>query len=111
MTWLLDNLWVVIIGLALGTSVFYLINKDTEKAKEWLLKAVIEAEKELGPKTGVLKLRYVYDLFLSKFPLLSKFVSFEEFSDMVDEALETMKHLLDTNSAIADYVGIVEVIK
>lgn len=111
MTWLLDNLWVIVIGLALGTSVFYLVNKDIEKAKEWLLRAVIEAEKELGPKTGVLKLRYVYDLFLSKFPLLSKFVSFDEFGDMVDEALEKMKHLLDTNASIATYVGQIEEVK
>lgn len=111
MTWLINNLWVIAIGLALGTSFFYVINKDMEKAKEWLLRAVIEAEKELGPKTGVLKLRYVYDMFIKAYPLLSKFVSFEEFEDMVDEALEKMKHLLDTNASIATYVGQVEEVK
>lgn len=111
MTWLINNLWIIAIGLALGTSVFYLVNKDTERAKSWLLLAVIEAEKEYGSKTGVLKLRYVYDMFIHAFPILSKVIDFDDFSDMVDEALETMKHLLDTNSAIADYVGTIQEVK
>ena len=40
-------------------------DKQLSKVKEWLLYAVTMAEKELGGGTGKLKLRYVYDLFLS----------------------------------------------
>lgn len=72
--------------------------------KEWLLWAVTEAEKELGGNTGQLKLRYVYDMFVERFPSLSAFIKFDAFSAMVDEALGQMRHLLDTNGTIKGYV-------
>ena len=75
------------------------------KVKEWLLWAVTEAEKELGGGTGQLKLRQVYDLFVTRFPWLAKLISFELFSTMVDEALDEMRHLLDTNTAVAAFVS------
>lgn len=105
MTWILGNLWIVAIALCLGTAIFYIVQKDKDKAAEWMLLAVIEAEKEFGSKTGVLKLRYVYDMFLSTFPILSKFISFDDFGMMVDDSLDRMKHLLDTNAAISTYIG------
>lgn len=77
-----------------------------QKVKEWLLWAVIFTEKELGTGTGVAKLRYCYDLFIQRFPSLVAVISFELFSKYVDEALEKMKHLLETNADIAAYVMI-----
>ena len=87
------------------------VKNDKEKAAKWLLLACTQAEKEFGSKTGALKLRYVYEMFIANFPLLSKFVSFDEFSTMVDRALEEMKHLKDTNMAIFEYIGGYEVEK
>ena len=75
------------------------------KVKEWLLWAVTEAEKDLGGGTGQLKLRQVYDLFVTRFPWLTKMISFELFSTMVDEALEEMRKMLDTNTAVAAFVS------
>ena len=75
------------------------------KVKEWLLWAVTEAEKDLGGGTGQLKLRQVYDLFVTRFPWLAKRISFELFSTMVDEALEEMRKMLDTNTAVAAFVS------
>jgi hypothetical protein len=72
--------------------------------KEWLLYAVIQAEKDLGSGTGQIKLRYVWDMFLKTFPALASVVSFEMFSALVDEALEQMRHLLATNKDIEAYV-------
>ena len=54
---------------------------------EWLLLAVIKAEKELGDGTGQVKLRFVYDLFIDKFRFASMFISFNQFSVLVDSAL------------------------
>lgn len=71
------------------------------KVKEWLLFAVTEAEKELGGGTGQIKLRYVYDMFVTKFPWLVKVISFEVFSGLVDEALDNMRELLQKNNAVA----------
>ena len=62
------------------------------------------AEKELGSGTGKLKLRQVYDMFTARFPWLAKIITFDKFSEMVDEALVTMNELLDSNEAIHEYV-------
>ena len=74
------------------------------KLKEWLLWAVVKAEKEFGRETGVIKLRYVYDLFIVTFPALAKLISFETFSKLVDDALEKMETLLTTNPKIKNLV-------
>lgn len=74
------------------------------KVKEWLLFAVTKAEKELGGGTGQIKLRYVYDMFVTKFPWLVKVISFEAFSGLVDEALANMRELLQKNNAVAALV-------
>ena len=67
--------------------------------------AVTEAEKELGGGTGKLKLRQVYDLFVTRFPWLAKIVSFELFSDMVDDALDEMREMLANNQAVKALVN------
>lgn len=79
-------------------------DKKIQMVKEWLLYAVIQAEKDLGSGTGQIKLRYVWDMFLKTFPALASVVSFEMFSALVDEALEQMRHLLATNKDIEAYV-------
>lgn len=104
MEFVVNNWGLMLIALLVIVGLTNFIRNDKEKAKKWLLLAVLEAEKEFGSKTGAIKLRYVYELFLSTFPLLSKFISFEQFSTMVDEALEEMKHLIDTNDAVSNYV-------
>lgn len=76
-----------------------------QSVREWLLFACVQAEKQLGSGTGKLKLRYVYDMFLEKFPYIAKFLTFDTFSQYVDEALEKMKELLNTNEHIKEYVG------
>lgn len=75
------------------------------KVKEWLLFAVTNAEKDFGGGTGKIKLRYVYDLFVTRFPSTAKIITFEEFSNLVDESLKEMNNLLSANNAIQNYVG------
>jgi hypothetical protein len=74
--------------------------KQLMKVKEWLLFAVIQAEKELGNNTGQLKLRMVYGQFIDKFKMLSLLITFEEFSKAVDESLESMRSMLESNQAV-----------
>ena len=105
MEFIVNNWGIVLILVLIIAGLISFIANDKKKAKEWLLLAVLQAEKEFGSKTGVIKLRAVYDAFLTTFPILSKFISFEQFSQMVDEVLEEMKHLINTNMAIFDYVG------
>jgi len=98
----------LIIGAAAGIGVYEFIllpsTAQVEKVKEWLLYAVIEAEKYFGGGTGKLKLRYAYDMFVTRFPKVAKVISFEMFSKLVDESLEEMRKLLHQNSDINKYV-------
>lgn len=105
MEWIVNNWGLLLILVMVVAGLIYLIRNDKEKAKKWLLLACLEAEKEFGSKTGAIKLRYVYDMFLARFPVLSKFMSFEQFSNMVDMALEEMKHLINTNMAVFNFVN------
>lgn len=112
MEFITDNWYVVLAAVAAVAVVIYLVIKffklpresQIAKIKEWLLFAVTEAEKEFGSGTGQLKLRYVYDMFVTKFPYLVKFVSFELFSDLVDKALVEFKKLFNTNKAVKQYI-------
>lgn len=102
MKWLIDN-WFVLAGctallIAGGTALFKFAGLPTKtriiKIKEWLLYAVTVAEKELGSGTGQIKLRMVFNMFVDKFPITAKLISFETFSQWVDDALSKMKELL-----------------
>lgn len=108
------NNWYIILALAavLGMDTWYIyryFNLPSEaqlaKVREWLLWAVTEAEKELGGGTGKLKLRQVYDLFVTRFPWLARIVPFDLFSSMVDDALEEMREMLKTNQAVKAHVN------
>lgn len=79
-------------------------DKQLEIVKEWLLLAVVEAEKKLGGGTGQIKLRYVYDMFIEKFKFLALMITFEQFSIMVDMALDRMRLMLSSNEKLKDYV-------
>lgn len=109
----LINYWYVIVAVlailaVIGVSVYKFAGLPTKeqiaKVKEWLLYAVTVAESELGSNTGSLKLRAVYDMFVTKFPVVAKIVSFETFSVWVDEALEEMRNLLETNEHVKNLV-------
>lgn len=107
MNWLMNNWYFVVAIVAVfvmvGVAAFEFVGLPTNaqimKVKEWLLYAVTMAEAEFGNGTGIIKLRYTYDLFVGKFPWLAKVVSFEMFSGLVDEALVEMKQMLQTNEA------------
>lgn len=99
------NHWgeLIIIPMLIFAGICWFKN-EKRMAQNWLLTAVSEAEKEFGAKTGTLKLHHVYDWFISKFPTLAKFMTFEEFGKMVDTALEEMRHLIETNEAFKNYI-------
>lgn len=112
MIWFIENwsvilgILAVIIGFIVALIGFIKLGKDKQiaKIKEWLLYACTVAEKELGSGTGQLKLRYVYDMFVEKFTFIKLIISFEEFSKLVDESLETMKELLKNNEQVKKYI-------
>lgn len=113
MTFIINN-WYIILAIAailaaVGIAAYRYFSLPSEaqlaKVREWLLWAVTEAEKELGGGTGRLKLRQVYDLFVTRFPWLARIVPFDLFSSLVDDALEDMRDMLETNPAAAALVS------
>ena len=110
--WLIQNIDVIIGIVCLIVIGIFSIYKfiqlgkeqQLDKIQEWLLFAVTQAEKELGNNTGQLKLRMVYGQFIDKFKILAMLITFEEFSDMVDNALDTMRNMLSSNEAVKQLV-------
>lgn len=90
--------WYVIIAVAAIAMLFaaYKIF-GINKIREWLLIAVTEAERKFGSGTGKLKLVYVYDLFITKFPKLQAVIPYKVFTVLVDQALITMRKMLENN--------------
>ena len=95
---------ILILILFIAGVIFFVLNQR-KNIEEWLLYAVVEAEKNLGSKTGKIKLRQVYDEFIKTFPIISKIISFNLFSSLVDTSLIEMKKILDSNTTISQYVN------
>lgn len=112
MNWLTEYWWLIVVIIAAvavgGTAIYSFIklpsSKQIEAVKEWLLYWVLQAEASLGGGTGKIKLSMVYDAFVQRFPWLAKMVSFETFSLMVDEVLEKMRAMLQSNPALLETV-------
>lgn len=114
MSWLIENWYLIVGGVALAGFVYWLIynffmlptEEQQEKVYEWLIWACIEAEKALQSGTGQLKLRQVYNMFcgVPVFTWVAKLISFETFSDWVSDALVTVKEMLVNNKSLAEYV-------
>ena len=99
---------LIIIGMAIAISVYKFMKlskeQQIENIKQWLVFACLEAEKMLGGKTGQVKLRYVYDLFVSKYKFISCLIPFDTFSKWVDDSLIDMRNMTSTNEAIRKIV-------
>ena len=112
MEFLIENWYIILAAMALGALAVVAVvrffrlprEKQMENVRQWLLGAVTAAEKELGGGTGKLKLRIVYDAFLTKFPWLAPVIPFEQFSGLVDDALVEMRKLLADNKAVQQMV-------
>lgn len=110
--WLADNWYLLFLAICTVVISYQCIShfwglptdQQIKSIKEWLLFAVMQAEKELGSGTGKLKLRQVYDAFLTKFPWAARAITFSLFSLWVDEVLIDMRRLLESNSKLSEYV-------
>lgn len=112
MNWIVDNWFMVIVAIVVLFAVAMCVikfgtyprSKQMEKVLEWLKWAVSEAEYRYKSGTGQIKLRYVYDMFVTKFPWIAKIITFTQFSMLVDDALEWFNEQIDKNEKIKDYV-------
>lgn len=82
--------------------IFILVQK--KRIKEWMLWAVSKAEIYLGTGTGKIKLRFVYDMFISRFKIISIFITFDRFSKLVDVALDNLKEFMDKDTDVESLI-------
>lgn len=101
MEWITNN-WSLIITVV-AVIVYFLLN-GKRSVIEFLLQAVIMAEKDLGSGTGKIKLSVVYGNFIEKYPIFSKIIPFPVFSAWVDAVLIDMMDILLKNEKARDYV-------
>ena len=101
MKFLYDN-WSLLVVI-FGVAVYFLLN-GKESVKNFLLYAVVLAERELGEKTGRLKLSMVYEMFVTKYPILAKVIPFSIFSAWVDVVLQEMRNILESNENAKKFV-------
>lgn len=101
MKWIIDN-WSLLVIIA-GVIIYFIIT-----GKQGIIQALIymtgQAEKQLGSKTGQMKLRLVYNMFVEKYPVLSKIVPFKIYSKWVDTALDQLNNMIQTNTNIKYYI-------
>lgn len=101
MKWLYDNYSLLIV---IAIIVLYFVLSGKKSVKKWLLITVSLIEKEMGSGTGKLKLAQAYSDFVATYPIFSKVIPFAVFSLWVDSALEEMRHLLETNDFVRDFI-------
>lgn len=92
----------VLLAIVFLIALVYVALLQPSRLKEWLLNAVFDAEKLYGSKTGQIKLKYVYSLFIKRFPFMSNIISYSLFKKMVDTALQKLEELVKDNKSIKD---------
>lgn len=95
----------LIFACIVGGYAIYLAAAKPKKIKEWLIIACAQAESALGSGTGMLKLRFVYDMFVKQYPIVSQLISFKKFQEMTEESLATLKDWLEKNPKVDLFFG------
>lgn len=96
------NKELILLCLIVVVVLLYIISSG--QTMKFLKTAVIAAEKDLGSKTGQVKLLKVYSMFIEKFPIFSKLVPYVVFCSWVDASLDWMKETIEKNSSIKSYI-------
>lgn len=100
-----DNWAALVIGIILLAGIVVKLRSLWKgNIIEWLIDVCATMERAFGGGTGFLKLRGAYNEFIAAFPILSRLISFESFSVMVDEALAELKKNLAKNNKLSYYV-------
>lgn len=101
-------IWIIV-GVA-GTIMLSIASYKVfgiDKVENWLLWAVTQAEGIFGSGTGKLKLAYVYDMFIDRFPKMQAIIPYRLFTILVDKSLVFMRDMLKNNK-ISDIVEQIE---
>lgn len=96
----LDIVLALVLFLFFGILISYLASRPNGIVAKLIYGLVIEAEKDLGSKTGQLKKKQVISKVYQQLPVLLRFVVNEAtVSRMIDEAVHFMKKSLEQNNS------------
>ena len=96
----LDIVLAIVFMLFFGILISYLASRPNGIVAKLIYGLVIEAEKDLGSKTGQLKKKQVISKVYSQLPVFIRFVVNEAtVSRMIDEAVHFMKESLEQNNS------------
>ena len=96
----LDILLVIVFSLFFGVLLSNLASKPNGIVAKLIYGLVIDAEKDLGSKTGQLKKKQVISKVYSQLPVCIRFVVNEAtVSRIIDEAVHFMKEALEQNKS------------
>ena len=109
MMWIMNNYMNILIGLVIaGGAILALVKffkltpaEQKKRILTILLDACIKAEQALGSKTGKAKRAQVYAALREAMPIISLFLSMEQFDELLDLALDEMKKWLAANAEAA----------
>ena len=96
----LDIVLALVFMLFFGILISYLASRPNGIVAKLIYGLVIEAEKDLGSKTGQLKKKQVISKVYSQLPVFIRFVVNEAtVSRLIDEAVHFMKESLEQNNS------------
>lgn len=109
---LIENWVFFVIALVLVLFTVYAVlrflkltpQQQLDKVKTALLYMVTEAERELKSKTGRVKRSMVWEWLVERFPIISLFITEEKYDELLDQALEEFRKMLESNNSLYDYV-------
>lgn len=109
---ILENWVYFFVLLVLGLLTVYAIlrfmkltpKQQLDKVKTALLYMVTEAEKELKSKTGRVKRSMVWEWLVERFPIITLFITEKKYDELLDQALEEFRKMLEDNASLYDYV-------
>lgn len=78
--------------------------KQIKKVKAALLYMVTEAEREFKSKTGRIKRSMVWEWLVERFPIVTLFLTEEQYDELLNKALEEFRKMLESNTSLYDYV-------
>jgi len=93
-------LCVVILIIAIALFV-YLIKYRRDILKKAALYAVAKAEEAWGSNTGRIKFAEAYLYLKKNYPIITFFISEDELSSLIEEALVSLKEIIATKERIA----------
>lgn len=116
----MNNNWAAVVGIVAVIILIAYNGKrflqltpaaQRERIRKCLLAWVVQAEAELGGGTGRVKLSTVYGIFVTTFPIIKNFVSFDTFSLWVDDALDEMREMLSNNESLKQVVEGIQLVE